>query len=155
MQFRISFILNIVHIIRSVRREKFRAFIPFAISIITILIILFVPLTNIAVGWDFRANLKDREEVVAMIKTENLVSNKHLISLPKEYSHLSQGGGEIIVEREGDSLKVFFFTFRGMLSGNNGFIYVSDDSEIQSSDFRMILVKVKRLKENWYWVVSE
>ena len=136
--------------------ENVRAFIPFTISIITILIIQFVPLTIIADAWDFKANLKDREEVVSMIKTGELVSNKRLISLSKEYAYLSRGGGEIIVEREGDTLKVFFFTFRGMLlSGSTGFIYVSDDSQIQSGDFRMFFLKVKRIKENWYWVVSK
>jgi len=156
--FLISMSLNIIHIKRHVREENFRTFIPFLISTITILIIWFVPLTNIAVAWDFNANFKDREEVISMIKTGELASNvsyNRLITLPKEYANLSNGGGEILLEKEGDKLKVLFYTFRGILGDYSGFVYVSDDSEIQEGDFNKDFLRVEKKKEYWYWVISK
>lgn len=68
-------IWSIVYFIRNVRKERFGVIIPFAISIITILIVCFVPFTNIILGRDFNINLKDREKVVSMIKSGELVPN--------------------------------------------------------------------------------
>src|SRR5207302_4153541 len=78
---------------------------------------------------DFRRHLKQREQVIALARAGKLKAspyNFHLKRLPAGYSHLSDGG-EIIVEKPKGNIKVFFFTFRGMLSGSTGFIYAQDD----------------------------
>lgn len=151
--------LSIIHIVRHVREDKFRAIIPLTIGIIALLIIRFVPLVNIAITLDFNMNFNDREKVVSMIKAgelqPNVFYNNSLISLPKDYAHLSKGGGEVVIEREGDRLKVLFFTFRGMLSGSTGFVYVSDDSGLYAGDFGTDFIQIKKKKENWYWMISE
>lgn len=157
--FLISMILSIVYFIRNVRKERYRSIIPFSISIITILIIWFVPFTNIILEIDFKMNLKDREKVVSMIQTGELVPdisyNESLITLPKGYAHLSKGGGQVVVEREGEKLKVLFFTFRGILDNFSGFTYISDNSELQKGSFNADLHQVRKKKDNWYWISSK
>jgi hypothetical protein len=159
LMFLVSMISSVVYFIRHMRKERFRSIIPFTISIITILIVWFVPFTNIILTWDFNMNLKDREKVVSMINSGELVSNvshnKSLIALPKEYAHLSKGGGEVIVEREGDRLKVLFFTFRGVLDGFSGFVYISDDSGLQEGGFSTDFLQIEKKKEHWYWAASK
>lgn len=157
--FLVSMISSVVYFIRHMRKERFRAIIPFTISIITILIVWFVSFTNIILTCDFNMNLKDREKVVSMIHSGELVSNvshnKSLIALPKEYAHLSKGGGEVIVEREGDRLKVLFFTFRGVLDGFSGFVYISDDSGLHDGGFSTDFFQIEKKKEHWYWGASK
>ncbi len=103
---------------------------------------------------DFRRHLKQREQVIALARAGKLKAspyNFHLKRLPARYHHLSDGG-EIIVEKPKGNTKVFFFTFRGMLSGSTGFIYAQDDQPRMYEEPR--LLRVDRQAPHWYWVVS-
>ncbi|MBU3128653.1 hypothetical protein [Clostridium tagluense] len=150
-----SLISGVVYCVRTIRNEKFAALMPITISIVTILIVCFVPFTDIMLARDFNSNLKDREKVVSIIKTGKLVPNishnESLIALPKEYAHLSKGGGELVVKMEGDTLKVFFYTFRGVLDNFSGFAYISDDTALYQGDFNGDFHQIKKKKEHWYW----
>lgn len=104
---------------------------------------------------DFRRWLKPREEVVELARAERLSAtahNFHLKSLPTRYSHLSDGG-EIIVEKPKGNTKVFFYTFRGMLSGSHGFLYAADDRPTMYEEPRP--VRVERLAPHWYWIMTD
>ena len=52
----------------------------------------------------------------------NVSHNASLIHLPKEYKHLSKGGGEILVEKTGKDLNIVFYTNRGMLDNFSGIV---------------------------------
>ncbi|MEG0775450.1 hypothetical protein [Clostridium sp.] len=150
-----SMISSVVYFIRNGRKEKLRAIVPLTICIITILIVWFVPFTKINLALDFSKNLEQREKVVSMIQTgelmPNVSHNQSLIALPKEYAHLSKGGGEVVVEREGDNLRVLFFTFRGVLDSFSGFVYISDDTKLQEGNFNTGFLQIEKKKEHWYW----
>lgn len=85
----------------------------------------------------------------------NVSHNEGLIALPKEYAHLSKGGGEVLVEREGATLKVFFFTFRGVLDNFSGFAYISDNASLHQSDFNGDFHEITKKKDHWYWGSSK
>ncbi len=104
---------------------------------------------------DFRRHLRQREQVIALARARKLKAsphNFHLKRLPARYSHLSDGG-EIIVEKPKGNLKVFFFTFRGMLSGSNGFLYAADNRPVMYEEPRMR--RIDRLAPHWFWVITE
>jgi hypothetical protein len=146
-------------VVYCVRNNRLAALMPITISIVTILIVWFVPFTGIALTQDFEANLKGREKVISIIQirelSPNVSHNESLIALPKEYAHLSKGGGEVVVERDGDTLKVFFFTFRGLLDNFSGFAYISDNTELYQGDFNGDFQEIEKKKEHWYWGESK
>lgn len=150
-----SIISSVVYFIRNGKKEKLRAIAPFTICVITLLIVWVVPFTKINLALNFNKNLEQREKVVSMIQTgelmPNVSHNQSLIALPKEYAHLSKGGGEVVVEREGDKLRVLFFTFRGVLDSFSGFVYISDDTKLQEGNFNTGSLQIEKKKEHWYW----
>ncbi len=76
----------------------------------------------------------------------------YVVSLPLKYASLSRGGGEVIVDGDGDSKIVFFFTYRGFFDGaSTGFAYASDaqaNEELQQNKSYRIIAP---LQNNWYF----
>jgi len=137
-----------------------------AIILIFAIIVVVFPYNGVVLEADFRYYLADREKVVAMVKTGDPALKPapvrqfadislQTMSLPREYRHLSKGGGEIVVQRKGASVKVFFYTFRGILDNFSGFVYASDDSGLEKEDFRGDFKQVERLRDNWFFGASK
>jgi hypothetical protein len=149
---------SVVHICRRKRFRKIKAYIPFIIQMTSLIIVLTVPFTSIMLDLDFRLHLKQREKVVSKVISgdlkPNVSHNPSLIHLPSWYGHLSKGGGDIMVERNGNETYVFFFFFRGILDNFSGFMYRSDDTPPQNGDFGGEFIEIERLKKNWYWVAA-
>jgi hypothetical protein len=131
---------------------------PLAIQTVTILLWLFFPFTQIVLNIDFTMTKAEREKVVANINSgtlkPNVSHNDSLIHLPEKYNHLSKGGGEVVVEKKGDSYTILFFTFRGILDSFSGFVYSPNDQRPSASDFDGDYKEIERLDKNWYWVAS-
>jgi len=129
---------------------------PFTIQILTILLWLFFPFTQVMLDLDFKMNKSERKEVVEMVENGTLKPNvsydSSLILLPKKYEQLSKGGGEIVIEKNGDL--VLFFTYRGMLDNFSGFVYSPNDKKPNQSDFDGDFKQIEKLDKNWYFVGS-
>lgn len=138
------------------KKEKQKAFVPFIINLITILVVIFVPFTRLTTTFDFWFHIRARENIIEMIQHKELVPNvsynEELIVLPKKYSALSKGGGEVLVQTSTSTLHVFFFTFRGVVDNFSGFIYRSDDAYPSEGDFGCEYMNVLKMKNYWYWV---
>ncbi|MBS4538860.1 hypothetical protein GOQ27_10315 [Clostridium sp. D2Q-11] len=152
-------ILSIIYFGLKAHKLKYKAFIPLGINLVTFIIVLTIPFTGIMLYFDFKLNIDEREEIVSMVKSgelkANVYHNDSLIKLPEEYEHLSKGGGEIVVERDKGRLKVFFYTYRGVLDNFSGFAYISDNSELSSDHFNGDFKEIKKKKEHWYWGASK
>ena len=124
----------------------------------SVVIVVTVPFTALMLDLDFRIRLNDRQAVVQKVVSgelkPNVDHNSSLILLPHGFRHLSKGGGEIIIQRQGNETYVFFFTFRGILDNFSGFMYRSDDTIPKNSDFGGDFFYTKRLTPNWYWTAS-
>jgi hypothetical protein len=105
---------------------------------------------------DFKLNKKAREEVVQMIRNSSLKPNvphsSSLIQLPEKYHRLSKGGGEIVIEKNGNL--ILFFTYRGILDNFSGFVYSPNDKKPSQRDFDGDFKQVEKLDKNWYFVGS-
>ncbi len=116
------------------------------------------PCANTMLDLDFNTNLIDREKIISMVQSgelkPNVSYNQNLIQLPDEYKHLSKGGGDIMIEREGDTLKIFFFTFRGILDNFSGFAYIADNSVLSQTDFNGDFDEIIKKREHWFWGAS-
>ena len=148
------FIINIVSLIKTIRKGII-AFIPIIIQLFTVLIITFVPFTDIWLKINFIHYRSERETIVQEIYNGELIPNiKHnskIISLGKEYPYVSMGGNEIIINEYDGYKNILFYTFRGILDNYSGFLYVpeggtplggGDTTEMKEAD-------IIKLKENW------
>lgn len=156
--FLVVLIWSIIHFTKNVRKLKYKALLPMVINLIALVIVIFVPFTNIMLNLDFNLNLKDREKIVSMVQSGELkpeiLYGQNLIQLPEEYKHLSKDGGEIVIEKDGDTLKIFFFTFRGILDNFSGFAYISDNSKLSQMDFNGDFDQIIKKREHWFWGAS-
>jgi hypothetical protein len=129
---------------------------PFTIQLLTILLWLFFPFTQVMLDLDFKMNKVEREEVVEMVENgalkPNVSHNSSLILLPEKYARLSKGGGEIVIDKSGNL--VLFFTYRGMLDNFSGFVYSPNDKKPSKRDFDGDFKQIEKLDENWYFVGS-
>ncbi len=151
------FIINIISLIKTIRKGII-AFIPIIIQVTTVLIIVFVPFTDIWLKIYFMKYRTEREIIVKEIYNgelfPNIKHNSKIISLGKEYPYVSMGGNEIIINEYDGYKNILFYTFRGILDNYSGFLYVPkggnpfggvDTTEMSETD-------VIKLKESWYYI---
>lgn len=153
-----STVVSTVYVCRRRRFRSIRSYIPLAVHMLTVVILLKVPFDDIKIDLDYRLNRARRMEVVRMIESGELTEadpeRPGLISLPRGYRGTSKGGGDVLVERTDDATYVLFFFYRGILGHFSGVMYRSDDSEPEEGDFGGEYVQILRNEENWYWVVA-
>ncbi|MED4616015.1 hypothetical protein ABET11_21015 [Priestia megaterium] len=148
-------IMTIWTLIHLLKNRKWQ---PFVIQLITILLWFFFPFNQINLDLNFRIHQDKREEVATKIENGVIKPNVHnspsLIQLPKEYTQLSKGGGDIVVETKGKAKSILFFTYRGMIDNFSGFVYNPNDNKPSKSDFNGDFKQIKKVHKNWYYVSS-
>ena len=152
---------SLIHFIRQAKKlGARRAATPLLVNIAILLIVLFVPFTEITVGLNFRWNYTKRAEVVSAVldgKMNQFITNSgglgDFIHLPLSYRGLSDGDDIMVYRRDGQTL-IFFFDFRGILDSFSGFVYSTDDTTPKSGDFGGQFVELEHLRPNWYWASS-
>ncbi|MCU7764715.1 hypothetical protein [Priestia megaterium] len=148
-------IMTIWTLIHLLKNRKWQ---PFFIQLITILLWFFFPFNQINLDLNFRIHQDKREEVATKIENgvikPNVPNSPSLIQLPKEYTQLSKGGGDIVVETKGKAKSILFFTYRGMIDNFSGFVYNPNDNKPSKSDFNGDFKQIKKVHKNWYYVSS-
>lgn len=146
-------IMTIWTLIHLLKNRKWQ---PFVIQLITILLWFFFPFNQINLDLNFRIHQDKREEVATKIENgvikPNVPNSPSLIQLPKEYTQLSKGGGDIVVETKGKAKSILFFTYRGMIDNFSGFVYNPNDNKPSKSDFNGDFKQIKKVHKNWYYV---
>ncbi|MGD7043197.1 hypothetical protein [Jeotgalibacillus proteolyticus] len=146
-------VVLIMALIDLIRRRNWKAT---GVQAAAIVLLFIVPFNQIVLEMDFNMNNSERLEVVAQVQDgsfqPNVVHNSSLIRLPEEYSSLSNGGGEIKVEKDRDDYSVLFFTFRGILDGFSGFVYSNEKPETDA--FGGDIKEIEKMDEDWYFVTS-
>ena len=125
-------VYSLSHGLRAFKQYKYKAFLPLAINLFTVLVLLFIQ--YVVVLPDFYANLKEREAVVAQITSGHLTPKEsqriqvpmvpnqrykiYNLTLPSKYTHLSKGresDGEINIlvgeDTNQPEIVVFFNSF--------------------------------------------
>ena len=148
-------IMTIWTLIHLFKKRKWQ---PFVIQLITISLWFFFPFNQVNLDLNFKIHQDKREEVATKIENgvikPNVSDSPSLIQLPKEYTQLSKGGGDIVVETKGKAKSILFFTYRGMLDNFSGFVYNPNDNKPSKSDFNGDFKQIKKVHKNWYYVSS-
>jgi len=131
---------------------------PFVIQLIAIALWFFFPFNQVNLDLNFKIHQDKREEVASKIEKgvikPNVSDNSSLIKLPKEYSRLSKGGGDIVLETKGKFKSILFFTYRGMQDNFSGFVYEPNNNKPLKSDFDGDFKQIEKVHKNWYYVSS-
>ncbi|MGE1114644.1 hypothetical protein ACQJ0K_23100 [Priestia megaterium] len=142
----------------SIHLFKKRKWQPFVIQLITISLWFLFPFNQVNLDLNFKIHQDKREEVATQIENgvikPNVSDSPSLIQLPKKYTQLSKGGGDIVVETKGKAKSILFFTYRGMLDNFSGFVYNPNDNKPSKSDFNGHFKQIKKVHKNWYYVSS-
>jgi hypothetical protein len=153
-----AFLGSFIYIFFNLKRHKAKALLPFLINIITFLLVVYVPFTDIWLYLDFQTNFAERKQVISLVESGELKPNVSytdtLIALPEEYKNTSKGGGDILLEKKGDKKMILFFTFRGISDNFSGFVYSPDNQKPSSGDFSGDFKQIKKIKDRWFWVAS-
>lgn len=148
-------IMTIWTLIHLFKKRKWQ---PFVIQLITISLWFLFPLNQVNLDFNFKIHQDKREEVATKIENgvikPNVSDSPSLIQLPKKYTQLSKGGGDIVVETKGKAKSILFFTYRGMLDNFSGFVYNPNDNKPSKSDFNGDFKQIKKVHKNWYYVSS-
>ena len=148
----------VVTVLAIIQLFKYKYWQPLAIQIVTILFLFYFPFTETMLDLDFKMHKADREKVVNMVQSGeikyNVPDSPSLIRLPKQYDHLSKGGGEVIAVQTGEHYTILFFTFRGLLDNFSGFVYSPNGKKAIEKDLDEDFIEIKKYAENWYWVSS-
>ncbi|WP_375346888.1 hypothetical protein ACEWPB_10320 [Priestia megaterium] len=148
-------IMTIWTLIHLFKKRKWQ---PFVIQLITISLWFFFPFNQVNLDLNFKIHQDKREEVATKIENgvikPNVSDSPSLIQLPKKYTQLSKGGGDIVVETKGKAKSILFFTYRGMLDNFSGFVYNPNDNKPSKNDFNGDFKQIKKVHKNWYYVSS-
>ncbi len=146
-------------IILPIRRWPARrsaSFLPLLFLAVCFITTRFIDFTALWLSTNFRFRLAEREQVVRRIESgelrPNVSHNASLIALPREFASVSLGGGEVLVQRQGDKLKILFFTFRGVLDNFAGFVYTSDGLTPKRGDFAGEFIIIRKVRDRWFYV---
>lgn len=154
--FLISVIVSLVSLYRKRKLGKV-AWLPIGINIAAILIVFFVPFTELWLKVNFALYKADREKVVQEVYSGNLQpnvrKNSPLIKLGSNYPNLSVGGNEFVVQEYNGRKYVFFFTFRGILDNYSGFLYVPDggDPKLYSDLNEEDSTQIVKYDDHWFY----
>lgn len=114
---------------------------PFIINITLLLSVLFGPSRELVRNWGFQSRLDEYNQVVGLVQSGDIGPEsvyKSRVLLPPEYRHLSNCGGEILVDTDDDIVRVFFFTdYQPGWNSFGGYLYSADGKPAQPDDFSL------------------
>jgi hypothetical protein len=101
---------------------------PFLICALTLTILAYAPLHQIALQQNFYWHRQDRERIVSWVEAgelkPNVSYNKNLIALGDREPNVSAGGNDIVVDETDQGTYVLFLTSRGLKHYFTGFLHV-------------------------------
>ena len=127
------------------------------VVILTALLVLFFPFREAKVRLELNLYEEERLEIIKMIEDNKLKADDlGNVELPDKYKKVSTSGEVAVYQSDEDVKVIGFWVFRGMLSGSVHLVYSTDGEKIiRSSEIEHPIVSIDKLKDNWYYVVTD
>jgi hypothetical protein len=143
-----------------IRKGGAKFAIPFLICAVTLALLVYAPLQNVALQRNFYWHRADRERIVARVEAgelkPNVDYNNSMIALGDKEPNVSAGGNDIIVDQAEGGTYVLFLTSRGLKHYFTGFLRVPPGSD--PKDFFEFDDKppsqIVRYDKDWYFVAN-
>jgi hypothetical protein len=143
-----------------IRRHGVKFAAPFVLCALTLAVLVYAPLQQIALQRNFQWHRADRERIVARVEAgelkPNVDYNKNLIALGDREANVSAGGNDIVVDPVEKGAYVLFLTSRGLKHYFSGFLHVPEGAD--PKDFFEFddkpPSKLVRYDKDWYFVAN-
>ena len=147
----------VLSIIKLIKDKNVFNIISFIAVILTALLVLFFPFRETKVKLELNLYEEKRLEIIRMIEDNKLkVDDLGNVKLPNKYKKVSTSGEVAVYQNDKDGKVIGFWVFRGMLSGSIQLVYSNGGEEmIRSSEIEHPIVSIDKLKDNWYYVVTD
>jgi len=143
-----------------IRRDGVKYAGPFLICALTLMILAWAPLQQIALQRNFDWHRTERERIVARVEAgdlkPNVDSNENLIALGDDAPNVSAGGNDIVVDQTDQGTYVLFLTSRGLKHTFTGFLHVppaGDPKKFLEFDDKPP-TRLVRYGKDWYFVAN-
>ncbi len=145
-----------IYAVRNYKNYKLKVLLPLPLCLLALYILIFDPIFNFKTQLNFSQNKIEREAVISDIRQEKLERTKsfetsYIVSLPNGKENLSDDG-EVLISTKDKKLRVFFYTFRGVLDNFSGFIYTEVPNDPSPETLNCEPTQIKKKSDNWYWV---
>lgn len=152
----IILLIIINKIIKELHKKNIINIITLIIIITNILLVLFFPFREFKTIYELKLYETERNKVLNLIKDNKLKPDKYNnISLPKSLKKVSISGEVTLYQNNEEGLQVGFWIYRGLLSSSEELIYASSEEQIINNDKYNEIIKIKKLKDNWYYVITK
>lgn len=143
-----------------IRRHGVKFAVPFLVYVLTLALLEYAPLQQIALQRNFDWHRASRERIVARVEAGELKPNvsysKNLIALGDGEANVSVGGNDIVVDQAEKGTYVLFLTSRSLKHYFSGFLHVPPGAKPE--DFFEFDDKppsrLVRYGEDWYFVAN-
>jgi hypothetical protein len=116
-----------------IRRHGVKFAVPFLIYALTLVLLEYAPLQQIALQRNFDWHRASRERIVARVEAgelkPNVDHNENLIALGDDEANVSAGGNDIMVDQAEKGTYVLFLTSRGLKHTFSGFLHVPEGAK--------------------------
>ena len=148
------FIALLVLTVRQIRRDR-RGYAGLAVLALLAALVVFFPFRDAKVKLELNLYDAPRQEVLEMIRTGELSPNDGIgnIRLPMGYRRLS-ADGEVFLYQNDDAGQVVGFWILRAREGSHRLIYSSGGEELIRENEPYIM-SIERLKDHWYYVVTD
>ena len=146
-------IWGIIYAIKKYSQNKFIAFLPLLILIITVMIHTVLPRTTTYQKLNFEFNKSDLIKIVQMFESgemQNYQIGENEYILPNHMRRISHTGSILAQTRE-EAEKYLFYIHCG-IGKSFAYIYVSGEGEIKDGDFGCTYEKIQIVEDGWYVV---
>lgn len=134
---------------------------PFLICALTLAVLVYAPLQQIALQRNFDWHRRDRERIVARVEAgelkPNVSHNENLVALGDREPYVSAGGNDIVVDKTDEGITyVLFLTSRGLKRSFTGFLHVPSGGDPKKFfEFEdKPPSRIVRYDERWYFVAN-
>lgn len=147
----------VLSIIKTIKSKNEFNIISLIIVILTALLVLFFPFREVKVRLELNLYEENRLEIIKMIEDNKLkVDDLGNAKLPNKYKKVSTSGEVAVYQNDEDGKVIGFWVLRGVLSGSVQLIYSTGGEKIiRDSEIEHPIVSIDKLKDNWYYVVTD
>jgi hypothetical protein len=133
---------------------------PFLVYALTLAILIYAPLHQIALQQNFYWHRQNRERIVARVEAgelkPNVDHNKNLIALGERDPNVSARGNDIVIDETEEGTYVLFLTSRGLKHYFTGFLHVPPGGDPKKFfEFEdKPPSQIVRYDKDWYFVAN-
>lgn len=147
----------VISIIKLIKDKSVLNIFPMIVTILTALLVLLFPFREAKVNLELKLYEVEHLEIIQMVENNKLeIDDMCNAKLPNKYKKLSTSGEIAVYQNDEEGIVVAFWVFRGMQSGSVQVIYSTGGEKIiRDNETGHSIVSIDKLKDNWYYVVTD